>query len=344
MGWKKVLRLKTHFYGRNTRLTLLGITIFVHLSVCLAQQSLKSEKIQFTNGDVQLSGELIIPEGEGPFPAIAFLHGSGPHTREGFRSYALKFAEIGLASLFYDKRGTGSSTGSWVTSSQEDLANDAVQAIDFLKNDPRINPDLIGLWCISQGGWVGPVVARKSKSISFAIIISGGGASPKESELFSYQNILNNTDLMDSDKAEAMELVNQYFDYLETGSGYTELKNKIAKSTEAVWYQYVQLDRILPDEQNRFNWEWVATYNPAPDIGNIDFPLLLMFGGKDASHPTELSVTKWKEFLSPSSLKKVVIEVFPEAGHGIRMRHIEGRPFAPGYEETMINWLEGIIE
>jgi len=337
--------MMVHFRNVFRRLIkVVMILLFIAItSICYGQENYEIEQIQFKNQDVTLAGELISPEGDGPFPAIVFLHGSGPHTREGFRSYAVKFAEIGFASIFYDKRGTGSSTGSWITSSLDDLANDAVEAVSLLKNDNRINPDLIGFWAISQGGWIGPLAARKSGCISFGIIISGGGASPKESEIFTYQNILNNTNLKESDKEAAIALVYHYFYYLKTGDGYTELNTKIDESKEKDWYKYIRLDRILPSEKNRPNWEWVAAYDPSFDIKRIDFPLLLMFGEKDASHPTELSVSKWEEFLRPSVQEKTLIKIFPEAGHGIRMRHLEGKPFAEGYENTMIRWLNATL-
>ncbi len=322
---------------------IIMILIFITNAVS-AQDSLIEKEVKFKNDNITLSGTLLIPKGEGPFPAIVFLHGSGPHTREGFRSYAEKFVELGIASIFYDKRGTGSSTGSWIASSLENLADDAVQAIKLLNEDTRIDSDLIGIWGISQAGWIGPIVANKSESISFAVLISGGGASPKESEIFTYQNILDKANLSEDDKMEALSLVNQYFDYLETGKGYNELNDQIAKSKEKVWYQYIRLDRILPSEQNRVNWEWVATYNPEHDIKKIDFPLLLMFGGKDESHPTQLSISKWEKFLRPSIFKKAEFKVFPEAGHGIRMRHVEGSPFADGYMDTMLDWIQKNFE
>jgi predicted acyl esterase len=60
-----------------------------------------------------LAGTLIPPEGEGPFPAVAILHGSGPDTRATYLPDATMLARAGVAALIYDKRGTGESFGDW---------------------------------------------------------------------------------------------------------------------------------------------------------------------------------------------------------------------------------------
>ena len=63
-----------------------------------------------------------------------------------------------FATLVYDKRGTGESSGDWRTAGPEELASDVQQALAWLRRHPRIKPDLVGLWGISEGGgWTGPL-------------------------------------------------------------------------------------------------------------------------------------------------------------------------------------------
>jgi len=73
-----------------------------------------SERIRFSSGNIKLAGSLALPEGEGPFPAIVFVHGSGRATRHRFNRWATYFEERGIASLRYDKRGTGFSEGTFI--------------------------------------------------------------------------------------------------------------------------------------------------------------------------------------------------------------------------------------
>jgi uncharacterized protein len=326
------------------QLMFLVVFIFFLSGQTQALQNLFSEQeVSFRNGDVVLAGTLFVPDGKGPFPTIVFLHGSGPSTREGAKSYARDYATLGIASLVYDKRGSGSSTGSWITSSLEDLARDAIAAVEFVKKQPAIDGKKIGFWGVSQAGWIAPRAASLSENISFMIIISGGGASPKESEMFSYQQAFRKMKLSQTEITDATNLIGKYFDYLETGNGRSELVTRIEQSKNSKWYPLARLDQILPSEGNLRNWNWVAAYDPLPDIEKIKCPTLLMFGELDTDHPTQLAIEKWKKGFENGSTTSFTIQVFKNAGHGIRLR--EGHkgkkqpPFAEGYFETMRNWL-----
>src|SRR5438067_8854933 len=65
-----------------------------------------------------MRGTLILPDGDGPFPAIVLVAGSGPTDRNwcspllpgdngSGRLFAEAFAAAGIASLRYDKRASG---------------------------------------------------------------------------------------------------------------------------------------------------------------------------------------------------------------------------------------------
>jgi pimeloyl-ACP methyl ester carboxylesterase len=333
--------------NRNRRhygfITFILLTVFV-CSHAIAQAPFTEREVSFQNDSVELSGTLLLPHVQGRSPAVVFLHGSGPMTRAGFRPYAEEFAKLGVASLFFDKRGTGSSGGSWLTSSLDDLAGDALAAIQYLKTEERIDPGRIGFWGISQAGWVAPLVASQSKDVAFMILISGGGASPRESELFSYRKEFEKAGLSESEKSDAVRVLDMYFDYLTTGEG----RSRLIAGLDSIRASRLkplaeQLDRIIPSEENRRNWSWVGAYEHVHDIEKVKCPVLLMFGDRDAEHPTELAVERWREGLKKAGNDEVTIKIFPGAGHGIRMREGytgKGRaPFADGYEEVQLGWL-----
>ena len=78
------------------------------------------EDVEFSNGDIHLSGTLVVPKGRGPFPAIVRIHGAGPADR--VNSIDEYYAYHGIAFLSYDKRGVGRSSGDWRTAGVEELA------------------------------------------------------------------------------------------------------------------------------------------------------------------------------------------------------------------------------
>ena len=116
------------------------------------EQPYRVQEIEFANGDVTLVGNLILPEGDGPFPAIVFVHGSGTNDRDNawlFR-FADFFARRNVASVLPDKRGGGKSDGDWREVGLEDYAQDALAAIAALR--ARSDISSVGLFGSSQGG------------------------------------------------------------------------------------------------------------------------------------------------------------------------------------------------
>ncbi len=90
--------------------------------------------VGFHNQGVKLAGSLLLPRSEVPLPAVVFVHGAGPPTRESYREVGQYFARHDIAALIYDKRGTGQSGGAYESREPyENLVNDALSAVAFLK-------------------------------------------------------------------------------------------------------------------------------------------------------------------------------------------------------------------
>ncbi|PWT89788.1 MAG: hypothetical protein C5B54_08365 [Acidobacteria bacterium] len=303
------------------------------------------KEVTFRNGDVVLAGTLLLPGDEGKYPAIVCLHGSGDATRPFVRPLAEKFVNLGLATLIFDKRGSGDSTGSWLNASLEDLAADDAAAVAFLKEEKEIDSSKIGLWAVSQSGWIAPVVTQIVPDIAFLIVISGGGASPRETERFAYNSALTHAGVSESDKAQALSLVDQFFNYLQTGKDREALMQAIEKAKTQEWYRYLNLDRNVPPQEIVSKWSWVATFNPAPSIEKISCPVLLFFGGKDPFQPAAVAAHAWESSLKKGGNTKYTIKIFPEAGHAITMGpHNPSNPvYAEGYIDTMLNWLKATV-
>ncbi len=123
----------------------------------------KQEQVNCRNGDVTLAGTLFIPSTKKRHPAVLFLHGSGTATRDGNRFLADHFARQGVATLIFDKRGSGSSTGNWREADFNDLAKDVLACVQVLKSRKDIDTKKIGLVGASQAGWVAPLAASMSR-------------------------------------------------------------------------------------------------------------------------------------------------------------------------------------
>jgi pimeloyl-ACP methyl ester carboxylesterase len=131
------------------------------------------------NGDVRLSYRLDLPARTGQVGAVVFGHGSGRQTKDSCRFLADRFLSRGFATLCYDKRGVGQSTGTFVFVGADDsipvfgdLASDLAAGVQWLRSRPEIDPARIGLAGVSQAGWIIPLAAAKSKP-AFMIMLVG---------------------------------------------------------------------------------------------------------------------------------------------------------------------------
>jgi len=104
-------------------------------------------------------------------PAVVLFHGSGLQKRDLIT--ARWFAAEGIAALAYDKRGVGESGGDFRMVPFMELCDDGLGAIKYLKSRKEIDAKRIGVWGLSQGGWLGPRAASRSADVAFVIAVSG---------------------------------------------------------------------------------------------------------------------------------------------------------------------------
>lgn len=148
----------------------------------------RKEEVTFSNGAVTLSGTLTLPNSKAPYPVTVRIHGAGPASRQTFADVTSAYR--GTAFLSYDKRGVGKSTGDWRTSSFEDLAGDALAAIQYLKGRSDINPRQISIGAGSEGGWVASIVASRSPDVAAIALAACPAISYVDEVMFEVEGIL----------------------------------------------------------------------------------------------------------------------------------------------------------
>lgn len=120
------------------------------------------EEVKFDHkeANVTLAGTLTFPEGykEGQkVPVVLMVTGSGPQNRDEelmghkpFLVLADRLARHGIASLRYDDRGTGLSTGDFSSATTAALATDALAGIKYLRGLKKFS--CVGILGHSEGG------------------------------------------------------------------------------------------------------------------------------------------------------------------------------------------------
>ena len=106
-----------------------------------------TEKISYPAGDINIPGCLCLPPDQTDCAPVIIFHGS-----DGFKpnheEVARKLAKAGIAGLALNWFGGASERSHW------DMiqANDILQAVSFLKQQPAVDSDRLGLIGFSRGG------------------------------------------------------------------------------------------------------------------------------------------------------------------------------------------------
>lgn len=218
-------------------------------------------EVFFTNetNNLKLAGLLMVPEGLGPFPTVVIIQGSGPSFRDNgwYLSIVKHLQDNGIAVLIPDKRGCEKSEGEWIGASFDELANDAISAIEFIKTQDRFEYSYIGLVGMSQGGWIAPVAETKSEDVSFIASLSGATVITDEQLLH-----------------EEIHNISEYT--------YPFIAKMIAPITT---------NRLKKME----HFSSFAGFDPIPYLKDVDVPVLFAFGEGDKNVPVSACIERLEE-------------------------------------------------
>jgi uncharacterized protein len=315
-------------------------------------KSYREEIVSFLNGETKLTGVLCLPTGTSPFPVVVYVAGSGPAGRDGYGTLPPhwdEFAQRGIASLSWDKPGVGKSTGDWKSQTNEDRASEAIAGIRFLKGRNDVSSNKIGLWGISQAGWILPIVYSMSHGdIAFMIAVSPPVGTGAEQELYRVAHGLPADGFSQTDTAKAIAFTKKRLALMKRGAPFTAIAELQSEVENEAWS--APLGKL--DEGAYEFLKANAFFSPRSLLEKITCPVLAIFGEKDTIVDFKESARIYAQGLQKAGNQDVTIKIFPKADHVIFPSKTGGgkeldqsiqRPtkvFAPGYLKTMGDWLE----
>jgi dienelactone hydrolase len=344
------------FRHESPTIPLIAFAVILHVAACanssrprFEDRETHEEAVHVANGNVTLAGTLVLPDGLQRHPAVVLFHGSGPQQRDLFT--ARWFAKQGVAALAYDKRGVSESTGDFRNVPFMELCGDGLAAIEYLKSRKDIDPKRIGVWGLSQGGWLGPLAASRSSDVAFVIAVSGPAVSPGEQMIFYYANELRANGVPEGDVQAASILRRNVWNYLSTGNGYENAKRELNQARTKPWYNEVktQNDGLFaplpsPAEIGRPDYRYARwfkqemNYDPVPALRALHVPALFLFGDEDRLVQVDESVAVIQRVLKESGNRDFTIRVFHRVEHD--MTDSATGNTDPEYLDTMRKWLD----
>ena len=126
-------------------------------SLALAEEpGYTEEVISIPTDAYDIPATVCLPEGDGPFPAVIMLHGTGSTRDEagdGYKHAAPVLAkDYGIATIRIDFPGNGDSTADYMLYTFHSAVADAKAAAGYMASLDVINPDAIGVMGWSLGG------------------------------------------------------------------------------------------------------------------------------------------------------------------------------------------------
>lgn len=231
-------------------------------------------------GNVTLRGTLALPEEIiEACPAILFIHGSGPTDRDenvkglkinAFKDLSDALVPSGYATLRYDKRGVGESEGDYISAGFWDLVDDAQAALDFLKQDPRIDARRIILLGHSEGCIIAP--ALNARQEVQGLILLAGIAEPF-GEIVARQERRMFKEFEEAKGIKGL-LIRCFGVVKRAKKAQAESMQKLMESQEDVVKMKMQ----------KINAKWLRehfAYNVVDDLAHVYCPVLAITGDKD---------------------------------------------------------------
>ena len=328
------------------------------------------EEVIFQNGEITWVGTRSLPEGDGPFPAVVLISGSGAQDRnetvfgfEVFRTLADALTRNGVAVLRYDDRGVGGSTGGSPDDTSADFAEDVLAGVEMLGQRSEIDPAHIGLLGHSEGGIIAPMAANQSDKVAFVILMAGPSL-PGEEILDAQLHLILAADGATPDQIDqASARQQQTLSAVRTGEGWdqleadvrAELQVSIDELPEAQRAQIpdvpAYIDGVVASQLGAVRGAWFSffvTYDPAPALESLTVPMLALYGGKDLQVPADGNEAALQAIIDGSSNPAMTIKSFPTANH-LFQEATTGSPteygdlekaFVSDFLDTITQWIQ----
>jgi pimeloyl-ACP methyl ester carboxylesterase len=286
--------------------------------------TIREEEVSFQNGEVKLSGTLFFPKSSEKFPAVVITHGSAPNERAGYRSWARKFTNNGIAALIYDKRGSGRSTGNTRSASMEDLADDALAGLHYLKTRKDIDGTKVGVAGHSQGGWIAPLAAVRSRHVAFVVASAAAAVTPAEQSIYHRAGVMRSQGLTEEEIDKATKLREKLYDLnrdiLKGDRTYQQKRAAISQELIANkddrWFGPAELPPQLAGEIPPEGALRLLFFDPLPVWEKLQVPAFVVWGDKDIVVPVVKSRTIIEKAQAKAGNRALTIKVFPNLDHG----------------------------
>ncbi len=281
------------------------------------------EEVTFVNekeGNT-LAGTLTIPEGEGPFPAMVLVSGSGQQNRDEelmnhrpFWVIADYCARHGIAVLRYDDRGIGGSTGEVENATSMDFSYDAEAAFDYLRNRKEINATKVGILGHSEGGVINFMVAARRPEVAFLVSLAGPSVNGIE-VLKEQQKAILRASGMTEEAVQFNSNTNaQMFDIIEASSSREEADSLLRNLLKGWGYNEELTEQTVGQMASPWMYYFLK-YDPTEAIVKTNCRALLLNGSKDLQVIASQNLLAYEKIIADYGKTNMTLRELPGLNH-----------------------------
>jgi len=254
------------------------------------RDSFIEHNVSFGQAEWQLAGTLTIPVNATDAPAVILIHGSGPNDRDEtigpnkpFKDLAWGLASQGITILRYDKRTytyTEETAAIITFTPQEEVVDDALEAISFLKTSPLIFSSDIYILGHSLGAMLAPAIGSQIDEIAGLIMLAAPARSLEDLILNQTIYLSNLDDVIDENETASIQIIQEEVQKVKTGN-------------------YGDEEQVL--NVYKSYWEWLNQYDQLMVAENLSLPQLFLQGKRDYQVTYEEDFLQWQQTLQSKS-------------------------------------------